>query len=1485
MTHPTGEHTKGVELAAGYVSVAVRVEKALDQLKTDLKGVEAQAETSALAARTSLMTHLGGAGKPVTEQLTKDLSTGLAAGAEQASMSWRDKFWSGFLGSSGVSVDASKAIGATMASRVASGFTDEIAAQGSIARPIATALRGGVAAAEADAGASGHRLGGKLLTGFAGALEGSSGLAASIGPAMSNLRSELETGSAAAFGAFEEHSKKAAAGAKTHLAGIGGAAMGLVSGPMAALVAAGTTAAGAFEVIKGGFDRLESIEEFTKRLDALGFSTQQTKALLAGLDEATRNTQFRMPQVMDVGERALQQNPNMSQTQIANYIKTLEDASASSGKIDINGLGRFIDKIQTLGSLSMPRQLATLATDNLPIAAWVKKDLGLTDDEFQKFIKDKKLTYSVFMDELQKNTAGGAAKMADTYDAQKSIMGDNINRVGGDLVAPFFGQAGGLMQNINKGLSGVDADLAKPQAQATIKHVGDMVEGGIKDVFNAVKSIFGDFTGGKSIGAYWKQITSAFSEGTGGMKMPNFQEIFKDLKPVAGYFINAIKETGQTVIVLAKFLGMGVKAIEIFIGGVDKGAKALADLGRHTADVVMWFIKLPGELGKAIEGVGGAIINAFTNVFSGIHLPHWLGGAAHGGILQSFAVGGLPGAATIQKPVGSHGLVQWAEPSTGGEAFIPLSGGQRSQEIWMETGRRLGLIESYAPGGVRGSRHATPSSGDDESRVSKVLGVLDKFSDHIDKVHKSFTGFSQAIDKIKGGDTGGGLDGLTKSVKDLAPVAKDLKEGLQGAKDALPDSVSMPGMPSIGKPSIGSLRGSLKNLDHDKVSRGTQQAQDTAERIDDMIQNAGGSGLPGLGGITEGVAGTQEANEAHGHLQNVIQAIKEGKHNEALEHGADLVNVAGSLGKRFGIDNNWTEPVNQAVGLQWMLQGAGKSLSVAAKGLGARALPGVLGKAPGMLGTLGEGLAGELAAPVAIGAIAGKGLSDFTMGHNIGGYGDKVADTYDDQGEAKNPVERWMEHAPILSWLKPSDDIRNRNKNRKAEADAIANRPWDQADNSMLLDPEKHAPKPVAPSDMTQAATSVGGVSDEDMAALGGYASGGFAGLLPGNSLKDNLLGMIPGKRIFGLAGGEGVIKTAIAQSPIGKMLVRWMNGGMKGYAGGGESVSGYDFVSSMEGTPYSQGARDDCSGMASQVINSFLGLPPRSSMFTTQTEGGWLKAHGFVMGDGPPGTLRVGWYNHGSAPNDGHTALTLPDGTPVESGGSHGNFLSGGGAAGASASEFDQHAYLPVNKLQGSPVGGVGSTAAGGIGGSGGGSGGVGGGGTGGGSGGSGSAYSPQGAAAALGAAGFSAASENLPPGFSNPMDWGAVKSGAALFKFLGAVGKQQGNQGMASGMDIMGSLLGGDASGVVSDISSLGAFGSVGIGSPQDASTLAPANLSMSAGSSLPYAGQGEAVTQNVDQSTHFHGDIHDPDTTRDGVKHAKARQQLPPTSRGSG
>lgn len=72
---------------------------------------------------------------------------------------------------------------------------------------------------------------------------------------------------------------------------------------------------------------------------------------------------------------------------------------------------------------------------------------------------------------------------------------------------------------------------------------------------------------------------------------------------------------------------------------------------------------------------------------------------ADGGIINSYADGKLPDQALIKSP--QSNLIQWAEPETEGEAFIPLAKSKRSRSIaiWREVGKRFG-IESFATGGL-----------------------------------------------------------------------------------------------------------------------------------------------------------------------------------------------------------------------------------------------------------------------------------------------------------------------------------------------------------------------------------------------------------------------------------------------------------------------------------------------------------------------------------------------------------------------------------------------------------------------------------------------------------------------------------------------------------------------------------------------------------------------------------------------------------------
>lgn len=112
--------------------------------------------------------------------------------------------------------------------------------------------------------------------------------------------------------------------------------------------------------------------------------------------------------------------------------------------------------------------------------------------------------------------------------------------------------------------------------------------------------------------------------------------------------------------------------------------------------------------------------------------------------------------------------------------------------------------------------------------------------------------------------------------------------------------------------------------------------------------------------------------------------------------------------------------------------------------------------------------------------------------------------------------------------------------------------------------------------------------------------------------------------------------------------------------------------VNSVSGTPYISGGDSprgtDCSGLVSWVANAASGRPIYGDRFNTGNIERALLARGFQYGS-QPGALNVGW-------NGGHTAATLPDGTPVSSGEGGGIRVGGGGAF---QRQFSRHMFLPT--------------------------------------------------------------------------------------------------------------------------------------------------------------------------------------------------------------
>lgn len=193
----------------------------------------------------------------------------------------------------------------------------------------------------------------------------------------------------------------------------------------------------------------------------------------------------------------------------------------------------------------------------------------------------------------------------------------------------------------------------------------------------------------------------------------------------------------------------------------------------------------------------------------------------------------------------------------------------------------------------------------------------------------------------------------------------------------------------------------------------------------------------------------------------------------------------------------------------------------------------------------------------------------------------------------------------------------------------------------------------------------------------------------PGAGTSDSIVGVDEsGMPLVMVSNGESVVNAEataanwpwIKAMNSGLQLPRLAEGGMVAQRTGKELR---DFVDGSEGKPlqgdpYVYGGKKwgDCSGAMGAVAAYAVGLPPFAQRyFSTSTMGAWLSGHGFTLGKGGDGTLRFGWYGHGT---NGHTAGTLPDGTNIEMGGADPSMGKvGGNAAGWNLPGANQFAFI----------------------------------------------------------------------------------------------------------------------------------------------------------------------------------------------------------------
>jgi hypothetical protein len=482
-----------------------------------------------------------------------------------------------------------------------------------------------------------------------------------------------------------------------------------VTGPMAKMIGGATILGVAFETLGKGWELDVKLDATRTQIEALGGSAQDVQTFMEDLRKATNGTANSMAQVADAAKDLFAEG--VRGDALVDELKTVQNMAAIAGK-SVESIWGVMEKAHGRGAIN-PMVLGSLQMQGVPAREELAKALNLKgtadeiDDQLNAALTDKKhpIKWEELFEQFGKDFPDAAAKFSHSLQGQMQTLQKNLGNVGGDFIKGALGGGTGGLEGINNQLEKLDNWINSHQSE--IHHFFDQLASAARDIGSAlalVKSWIDQIPGGIKtiieVWAGWKVLSMVGDLGkvTGATKLLGLA--------VDGVSFGAwLGPIGALLGALGAALGL-VKLVDAAVSGSrfdltrgptlspDQIAKGQAPpmVTHPLGGPTMSNSPLPDMAGLASLAAGGD-----KQALSALESMAGKGDKTAQNLLKTVphANGYLPKQAGIQSSVGPRGLVQWAEPSTHGEAFIPLAPGkrQRSLSIWAETGKRLGAFD------------------------------------------------------------------------------------------------------------------------------------------------------------------------------------------------------------------------------------------------------------------------------------------------------------------------------------------------------------------------------------------------------------------------------------------------------------------------------------------------------------------------------------------------------------------------------------------------------------------------------------------------------------------------------------------------------------------------------------------------------------------------------------------------------------------------
>ncbi|OBK12974.1 hypothetical protein A5637_20690 [Mycolicibacterium fortuitum] len=235
-----------------------------------------------------------------------------------------------------------------------------------------------------------------------------------------------------------------------------------IKGGIGLAVVGATAAVGVLTTsLTKGFTRLKNIDNATFKLQALGNSAADVKAIMDSAQKSVKGTAFGLDAAANTAATAVAAGVPKGQS-LTDYLTNVSDAAAVA-QTSLDDMGSIFNKVQTNGK-AMTDDLQMLADRGLPIFTWLQKQYGVTGEALQKMVQDGKVSSADLNRAISENIGGAAKKMGESFEGSLQNLDAAMGRFGATLLGIPFSNASGGIGAVTTALDKLDGWVQAHQA-------------------------------------------------------------------------------------------------------------------------------------------------------------------------------------------------------------------------------------------------------------------------------------------------------------------------------------------------------------------------------------------------------------------------------------------------------------------------------------------------------------------------------------------------------------------------------------------------------------------------------------------------------------------------------------------------------------------------------------------------------------------------------------------------------------------------------------------------------------------------------------------------------------------------------------------------------------------------------------------------------------------------------------------------------------